>query len=153
MTACCCLVSELLLKGFIDETYYRNNTTRIQNLIYKKDNMTMSKSIFLVALVTLLLATSSTAFTGISSSRALCSRSQYVVSRTQVDAVIDVGSESAFDKTIQASGDSLVIVDYSTTWCGPCKGACSRFRAVRCCHCAPLWFVMWPQLCIIRTYE
>jgi thiol-disulfide isomerase/thioredoxin len=46
-------------------------------------------------------------------------------SRTAVDAVIDIGSEKAFDKIIKDSGNSLVVVDYSTTWCGPCKGACA----------------------------
>lgn len=42
--------------------------------------------------------------------------------RTSLDAVIDIGSEAAFDKTIKSAGSALVIVDYSTTWCGPCKG-------------------------------
>ena len=37
-------------------------------------------------------------------------------------AVIDIGSEDAFDKTIKKAGNGLVVVDYSTTWCGPCKG-------------------------------
>lgn len=37
--------------------------------------------------------------------------------------VVDITSEASFDSTISSSGDSLVIVDYSTTWCGPCKGA------------------------------
>ena len=35
--------------------------------------------------------------------------------------VVDITSEAAFDKTISSAGDALVIVDYSTTWCGPCK--------------------------------
>ena len=39
-----------------------------------------------------------------------------------LDAVIDIGSEDAFDKTIKKA-TGLVVVDYSTTWCGPCKGA------------------------------
>lgn len=42
--------------------------------------------------------------------------------RTTLAAVTDIGSEAAFDKTIKNAGSSLVIVDYSTTWCGPCKG-------------------------------
>ena len=37
--------------------------------------------------------------------------------------VVDITSEASFDSTISSAGDSLVIVDYSTTWCGPCKGA------------------------------
>jgi thioredoxin 1 len=48
------------------------------------------------------------------------------VSRTVVDAVIDIGSEASFDKTIKNSGNALVVVDYSTTWCGPCKGVLRR---------------------------
>lgn len=43
---------------------------------------------------------------------------------TALDAVIDIGSEGAFDKTIKKAGEGVVVVDYSTTWCGPCKGAC-----------------------------
>jgi len=31
-------------------------------------------------------------------------------------AVVDVDSEAAFDKTVQGAGDSLVVIDYSTTW-------------------------------------
>ena len=46
-----------------------------------------------------------------------------IVSRTILSAVIEIGSEAAFDKKIKSSGSALVIVDYSTTWCGPCKGA------------------------------
>lgn len=33
-------------------------------------------------------------------------------------AVVDIDGEAAFDKTIQNAGDSLVVVDYSTTWWG-----------------------------------
>ena len=31
-------------------------------------------------------------------------------------AVVDVGSEGAFDELIKQAGGSLVVVDYSTTW-------------------------------------
>ena len=79
----------------------------------------MSKS-FLVVAALACLCQLSVAFTG--NSRAFCIRQQQLSSRTSLDAVIDIGSEAAFDKTIKNSGDSLVIVDYSTTWCGPCKG-------------------------------
>lgn len=35
--------------------------------------------------------------------------------------VVEVASTSEMDSVLQAAGDSLVVVDYSTTWCGPCK--------------------------------
>lgn len=41
--------------------------------------------------------------------------------------VVDIDSESALDKTISNAGSSLVIVDYSTTWCGPCKVIAPKF--------------------------
>ena len=43
-------------------------------------------------------------------------------------AVIDIGSESAFDSTIKNAGSALVVVDYSTTWCGPCKVIAPKFE-------------------------
>ena len=42
---------------------------------------------------------------------------------SSLEAVVDVDSEAAFDQTIKSAGSSLVVIDYSTTWCGPCKGA------------------------------
>ena len=43
-------------------------------------------------------------------------------------AVVDIDGEAAFDKTIQNAGSSLVVVDYSTTWCGPCKVIAPKFE-------------------------
>ena len=40
-------------------------------------------------------------------------------------AVLDVDSEAEFDKKISSAGDALVIIDYSTTWCGPVSN-CAR---------------------------
>jgi len=42
-------------------------------------------------------------------------------------AVVDIDGETAFDKTITSAGSSLVVVDYSTTWCGPCKVIAPKF--------------------------
>lgn len=42
-------------------------------------------------------------------------------------AVADITNESEFDAKINGSGDSLVVVDYSTTWCGPCKVIAPKF--------------------------
>ncbi|KAL7573751.1 hypothetical protein ACA910_007784 [Epithemia clementina (nom. ined.)] len=42
-------------------------------------------------------------------------------------AVKDIVSEAAFDKEVQNAGDKVVVVDYSTTWCGPCKVIAPKF--------------------------
>lgn len=42
-------------------------------------------------------------------------------------AVLDVDSEAEFDKKITNSGSKLVVIDYSTTWCGPCKVIAPKF--------------------------
>jgi thioredoxin 1 len=42
-------------------------------------------------------------------------------------AVGDVTSEAEFDKQIAGAGGKLVVVDYSTTWCGPCKVIAPKF--------------------------
>jgi len=42
--------------------------------------------------------------------------------------VVDISSEDAFDKTISSAGSALVVVDYSTTWCGPCKVIAPKFE-------------------------
>lgn len=42
--------------------------------------------------------------------------------------VVDIDSEAAFDKTIQNAGGALVVIDYSTTWCGPCKVIAPKFE-------------------------
>ena len=36
-------------------------------------------------------------------------------------AMTDLGSASAFDRAIKDAGDALVVVDFATTWCRPCK--------------------------------
>jgi len=36
-------------------------------------------------------------------------------------AVSDIVSTEEFDAALQGAGESLVVIDYSTSWCGPCK--------------------------------
>ena len=47
---------------------------------------------------------------------------------TSLEAVKDITNEADFDKTVQGAGGALVIVDYSTTWCGPCKVIAPKFE-------------------------
>ena len=42
-------------------------------------------------------------------------------------AVSEVTSTSGLDQVVQDAGDKLVVIDYSTTWCGPCKIALPKF--------------------------
>ena len=51
----------------------------------------------------------------------------YASSSSALQAVVDIDNEAAFDKTIQNAKGGLVIVDYSTTWCGPCKVIAPKF--------------------------
>jgi len=38
-----------------------------------------------------------------------------------VAVVIDISSTEEFNDAVASAGDSLVVIDYSTSWCGPCK--------------------------------
>ena len=46
-----------------------------------------------------------------------------------VAEVADISSTEEFEKALDAAGDSLVVVDYSTSWCGPCKIIAPKFDA------------------------
>jgi thioredoxin 1 len=61
----------------------------------------------------------STPFIG--SGRVAHSRTRQTAASALSMRVVDIDSEASFDSTVSSAGESLVIVDYSTTWCGPCK--------------------------------
>ena len=50
-----------------------------------------------------------------------------IPSRPGLMAVLDIDNETDFDGKISGAGDSLVVIDYSTTWCGPCKVIAPKF--------------------------
>jgi len=41
--------------------------------------------------------------------------------------VIDISSTDEFNDALETAGDSLVVIDYSTSWCGPCKIIAPKF--------------------------
>ena len=82
-------------------------------------------SIMCAVLVAIQSNAFTTPFTG--STRAL-SRMPAVNKRSMTMRVVDITSEDAFDKTINSAGNTLVVVDYSTTWCGPCKVIAPKFE-------------------------
>lgn len=41
--------------------------------------------------------------------------------RTPRMAVLEAGGVDDMDKILSAADDTLVVVDYSTSWCGPCR--------------------------------
>eukprot|EP00283_Hemiselmis_rufescens_P007526 CAMPEP_0173420686 /NCGR_PEP_ID=MMETSP1357-20121228/2066_1 /TAXON_ID=77926 /ORGANISM="Hemiselmis rufescens, Strain PCC563" /LENGTH=109 /DNA_ID=CAMNT_0014383499 /DNA_START=132 /DNA_END=461 /DNA_ORIENTATION=- len=45
-------------------------------------------------------------------------------------AVADIATAGELDDVVKASGDKLVVIDYSTTWCGPCKIVAPKYEAL-----------------------
>lgn len=44
-----------------------------------------------------------------------------------VAVVVDIASTEEFNDALTEAGDALVVVDYSTSWCGPCKIIAPKF--------------------------
>ena len=60
-----------------------------------------------------------------SSARASPATSQRLGRPTAV--VIDISSTEEFNDALAGANDALVVVDYSTSWCGPCKIIAPKF--------------------------
>mmetsp|Transcript_24190 Transcript_24190/g.31251 ORF Transcript_24190/g.31251 Transcript_24190/m.31251 type:complete len:158 (-) Transcript_24190:271-744(-) len=92
----------------------------------------MSSLIFIAVIALLLVSIDAftTGFSRISIHNDLKTpKSLYNGRRTITAAVVEVGSIEEFDKAVkEAAGDALVVVDYSTTWCGPCKVIYPRYE-------------------------
>ena len=86
----------------------------------------LSKSLSLLVVVAVLA--SAQAFSPVVTAGVRAATTSSSSRTTALQAVVDIDSESAFDKTVKNAGNSLVIVDYSTTWCGPCKVIAPKFE-------------------------
>ena len=84
--------------------------------LYSTTTMNIITKILLSALLAAFSANAFTPTIAFSGRRGTCAM-----------AVVDIDSENTFDNTISRAGGSLVIVDYSTTWCGPCKVIAPKF--------------------------
>ena len=42
--------------------------------------------------------------------------------------VVSIGSTEEFNQALETAGESLVVIDYSTSWCGPCKIIAPKFE-------------------------
>lgn len=66
---------------------------------------------------------------------ALCTSRGVTAGRTRVETrclVVDVGSEEQLQVVLDSAkeAEALVVIDYSTTWCGPCKVVSPKFEAL-----------------------
>lgn len=43
-------------------------------------------------------------------------------------AVTEIESQEQLDQELEKAGSKLTIVDFSTTWCGPCKVVAPKFE-------------------------
>lgn len=49
------------------------------------------------------------------------------VQQQPVAVVVDISSSEELNEALEKAGDKLVVVDYSTSWCGPCKIIAPKF--------------------------
>ena len=49
------------------------------------------------------------------------------VQQQPVAVVVDITSTEELNEALEKAGDKLVVVDYSTSWCGPCKIIAPKF--------------------------
>jgi thiol-disulfide isomerase/thioredoxin len=80
--------------------------------------MTTVRAVFLLVLLAVVAA-----FRGIPVA-------SYRSTQSALRAVAEINSVEELDAAVKAAGDKLMVVDYSTTWCGPCKVVAPKYDAL-----------------------
>ena len=111
----CHLVNQVV--GTIHRTSTRSRLSMMMMSLFAKILVALAMSVAMTE------AFSSAAFLGSRIRQRTCSQDKHALAMK----AIDINSEAAFDKTIKEAGSKLVVVDYSTTWCGPCKVIAPKF--------------------------
>uniref|UniRef100_A0A7S0HKB6 Thioredoxin domain-containing protein n=1 Tax=Phaeocystis antarctica TaxID=33657 RepID=A0A7S0HKB6_9EUKA len=82
----------------------------------------------MICAASLLLASGAAGFSfGAAPGRSLRAVQQPARTVAPVAVVLEISSQEEFDKALGSAGDSLVVIDYSTSWCGPCKIIAPKF--------------------------
>ena len=83
----------------------------------------------MICAASLLLATGAAGFSFGAAPGSLSLRAAQQSARTVAPraVVLEISSQEEFDKALGSAGDSLVVIDYSTSWCGPCKIIAPKF--------------------------
>jgi thioredoxin 1 len=85
-------------------------------------------SLLVLALAVASSSVSAVVFAGRSAAGPLrASRVLRRISANVVAVVNDISSEGEFKDALSKAGDALVVIDYSTSWCGPCKVIAPKF--------------------------
>ena len=66
----------------------------------------------------------------ITENNAFMKTSRLIQRTNSLFAVSEVGSTDEFDAAMTAADGAVVCIDYSTTWCGPCKIVLPKFEAL-----------------------
>jgi thiol-disulfide isomerase/thioredoxin len=80
-------------------------------------------------------------FAGVANSRWVPSVGR---SGTQLEAITEVGSLDEFDDAVSAAGANVMVIHYSTTWCGPCKFVSPKYEAMSEIYENVVFLKVWP---------
>jgi thiol-disulfide isomerase/thioredoxin len=103
----------------------------------------------LKAIVLMMSVGAINAFAGVANSRWVPSVGR---SGTQLEAITEVGSLDEFDDAVSAAGANVMVIHYSTTWCGPCNFVSPKYEAMSEIYENVVFLKVWPFLPYAYTH-